>query len=97
MFNSLRMHILFSRSFWLKLVVGFCLVAARVHAADWASWLGPNGDNVTAADAAFNPDLSKWQVSWKTNVGRGNSSVAIVAVALTRWARRRLERNGFLP
>ena len=44
--------------------------------SDWPHWLGPDGNNQVAA-GAFNPDLSKWKVAWKSSVGRGYSAVAV--------------------
>jgi outer membrane protein assembly factor BamB len=59
------------------LTLGLSLVSAPLPAADWPHWLGPDGNNIVPADS-FNPDLSKWNVAWKTNVGLGYSSVVVV-------------------
>jgi outer membrane protein assembly factor BamB len=54
----------------------FCLIIANtLSATDWSSWLGPKGDNTTSAHQNFDPDLSKWTVAWKTEVGRGYSTI----------------------
>jgi outer membrane protein assembly factor BamB len=42
---------------------------------DWPHWLGPNNDNIVAADANFDPDLKNWKIAWQTEVGLGYSSV----------------------
>ena len=44
-------------------------------ASDWPHWLGPNGDNVVAADSSFDADLNNWKIIWQKNVGLGYSSV----------------------
>ena len=47
-------------------------------ANDWPRWLGPNGDNIAPAGEPFEPDLNKWKIAWKSEVGLGYSSVAVV-------------------
>ncbi|MEI6232318.1 MAG: PQQ-binding-like beta-propeller repeat protein [Planctomycetota bacterium] len=47
-------------------------------ASDWPKWLGPAGDNKAPEDPNFDPDLSKWNIAWKLNVGLGYSSIAVV-------------------
>jgi outer membrane protein assembly factor BamB len=59
------------------LALGISLLSIPLRAADWPHWLGPDSDNITPAGDSFNPDLSKWNIAWKTNVGLGYSSVAV--------------------
>ena len=44
-------------------------------AGDWPHWLGPNGDNVVAADENFDPNLNNWEIAWQKEVGLGYSSI----------------------
>jgi len=59
------------------LAFGISLLSTPLWAVDWPHWLGPDGDNITPAGESFNPDLSKWNIAWKTNIGLGYSSVAV--------------------
>ena len=56
--------------------LSLALFSFPLFASDWPHWLGPEGNNTTP-DAEFEPDLNKWQVSWKTEIGRGYSSVTV--------------------
>lgn len=60
------------------LIAGMLTFAASLHASDWPRWLGPTGDNIAPEAENFDPDLSKWNIAWKTNVGLGYSSIAVV-------------------
>ena len=44
-------------------------------AAEWPYWLGPNGNNVVAAEENFDSDLKNWKISWKKEVGLGYSTI----------------------
>ena len=54
------------------------LIAAPLWASDWPRWLGPNGDNMAPEGEHFEPDLAKWKIAWKADVGIGYSSVAVL-------------------
>jgi outer membrane protein assembly factor BamB len=49
----------------------------NVPASDWPHWLGASGDNTAPEGARFEPDLNKWKVVWKAEVGKGYSSIAV--------------------
>ena len=63
-------------SFLIPALSLLTLSAAFTHAEDWPRWLGPNASN-HVADTSFDPDLAKWDVDWKSEVGLGYSSVII--------------------
>jgi len=58
-------------------LLGLSLLLPAVNASDWPRWLGPNGDNIAPEAAGFDPDLSKWRVAWKAEVGKGYSTVTV--------------------
>jgi outer membrane protein assembly factor BamB len=69
-----------SKSFLARSLVALAaslLAPTILQAGDWPHWMGPNGDNKSAAANSFNPDFSQWKVAWSTNIGPGYSSVAV--------------------
>lgn len=55
-------------------LLAFCQFAS---AADWPKWLGPNGNNVVAAEPSFDPDLNEWKSAWQSDIGLGYSTVTV--------------------
>ncbi len=60
----------------VSLALGTFLAAGTLRGGDWPHWLGPKGDNTTAADG-FDADLAQWKDGWKASLGRGYSSVVV--------------------
>jgi outer membrane protein assembly factor BamB len=71
------------------LVGGVALLgASRVSAADWPQWRGPNRDNKVAgftAPATWPKELTQ---KWKTTVGLGDASPALVGAKLYVFTRQ---------
>jgi outer membrane protein assembly factor BamB len=71
------------------LVAGFALlVASCVFAADWPQWRGPNRDNKVAgftAPATWPKQLTQ---KWKTSVGLGDASPALVGTKIYVFTRQ---------
>lgn len=61
----------------VPIAAGFLAALLPLAAADWPHWLGPAGDNIAPASEKFVPDLAKWKVAWKGNVGLGYSAVTV--------------------
>lgn len=49
----------------------------QASADDWPRWLGPNGNNVVAAEPNFDPDLNRWDIAWQSDIGLGYSAITI--------------------
>ena len=64
-------------SILLGLLAGLLLVAGVANAADWATWRGPNGNGLTAENGWDARALSAAKIVWRSNVGKGHSSVAV--------------------
>ncbi len=58
-------------------ILSLAFAAGALHASDWPRWLGPKGDNIAPDADKFEPDLNKWKIAWKRNVGLGYSSVSV--------------------
>lgn len=62
---------------WFPVALALPFLIARLSAADWPHWLGPNGDNRAPAGERFDADVSKWKVAWKASIGHGYSAVSV--------------------
>jgi len=58
-------------------LLALCQLSSHATAGDWPHWLGPNDNNVVAAEPSFDPDLNNWKTAWRSDIGLGYSSVII--------------------
>lgn len=66
-----------TRARFLAIAILFLAASGTLSASDWPRWLGPKGDNIAPDGDKFEPDLNKWKVAWKRNIGIGYSSIAV--------------------
>ena len=64
-----------NRGRYFAAIAIFPFLMQQLAAGDWPHWLGPNGDNVVAAEENFDPDLKNWKIAWKKEVGLGYSTI----------------------
>jgi len=74
--------------FSLTVAVSFCLSSARVQAADWPQWRGPNRDGKASgfnAPKAWPKELTQ---KWKVAVGKGDATPALAGDKLYVFTRQ---------